>query len=795
MALVGFAFASPVLEAPASPPAAAGAPSTPATGTSLDGVGSSPATTLEVSGSRAPSVSQSVHGASPKATETVATAGGKDPPLCYPNYGWNTIPGEFPLGTIYPVVPVNQPLHAYCIDSQLAVAASSPKNTSGIQVPDFETLNLTENYSGNTFPAEFTSVGGVFSIYLPATSLLAYRDYDPCDQPLNPQCNADVYFDDIWTTIVGLGNSSLPATLTILTPDNTAVNMSTYGNANQGNTADVGLLLDVLSVICDVVCGPELAVPLTLDFLSFATDLCATASNCEGATQNGCMFPNSVGPTGETGGTATVGECEALDDPQTDGSGSMASYTEITLPYGTASRVPFGSDAYLEVNAQDEQFNGSMAGGSSPFYYAGSHAEEVLPISNSYGIGGYLYGSNGQPIDHALVCFDSSEGPNCNGVSGGDFAYTDSTGYWHFFGHPGTAYYAAVRPVGGCTASDPNALPVPAAGTDSETVDIVAGCVSTSTPSGAARLDLGQSVTFTATGLDPTGAFDYAWSYPSGLGCTASTSTVLDCTPTATGSYAPSVTITNTGTGGGDVVATASTLTVYGDPSATTPTASPTTVTVGASVTFSTTASGGSGSYKYAWGGLPTGCTSSNAASFSCTPTAAGSYSVYVTVTDTSDYSVKSGSLAFTVTAPPTYTVSFSESGLPSGDTWSATVGSTSKSASAGSTITFTGLSGSNSYEVGEVVVSESGCVIIYYAPSPSSGTVTGATHVSVTYTEKETVALPDGGPVGNLCIDTVPAAGAGTPGGGTAVASSLAAPGGGVLAVAASVRSGSPAG
>lgn len=91
----------------------------------------------------------------------------------------------------------------------------------------------------------------------------------------------------------------------------------------------------------------------------------------------------------------------------------------------------------------------------------------------------------------------------------------------------------------------------------------------------------------------------------------------------------------------------------------------------------------------------------------------------------------------FGITHSPTYSVSFSESGLPSKYSWGACVGSTCESAAAGSGITFSGISGTNSYSVNSVIVSVNGCTVEYYAPSPSSGTVSGATHISVTYTLK----------------------------------------------------------
>ncbi len=73
--------------------------------------------------------------------------------------------------------------------------------------------------------------------------------------------------------------------------------------------------------------------------------------------------------------------------------------------------------------------------------------------------------------------------------------------------------------------------------------------------------------------------------------------------------------------------------------------------------------------------------------------------------------------ITFTAVPVTTYTVTFTESGLTSGSTWSVTLNGVTKSASAGSSIVFTGLSnGSLSYSIAAV----SG-----YTASPSSGTVT----------------------------------------------------------------------
>jgi hypothetical protein len=57
-------------------------------------------------------------------------------------------------------------------------------------------------------------------------------------------------------------------------------------------------------------------------------------------------------------------------------------------------------------------------------------------------------------------------------------------------------------------------------------------------------------------------------------------------------------------------------------------------VGVGSPTTISTTVVGGAPPLTYSYSGLPSGCSSVNSASFSCTPTSSGDFSITVTVTD-----------------------------------------------------------------------------------------------------------------------------------------------------------------
>jgi len=73
---------------------------------------------------------------------------------------------------------------------------------------------------------------------------------------------------------------------------------------------------------------------------------------------------------------------------------------------------------------------------------------------------------------------------------------------------------------------------------------------------------------------------------------------------------------------------------VYIDPSIISFTATPASPELGQSVTFSVSTSGGNGSLTHSYASLPTGCSSTNSSSFSCTPRSSGIYEVMVTVTD-----------------------------------------------------------------------------------------------------------------------------------------------------------------
>jgi outer membrane protein assembly factor BamB len=143
-------------------------------------------------------------------------------------------------------------------------------------------------------------------------------------------------------------------------------------------------------------------------------------------------------------------------------------------------------------------------------------------------------------------------------------------------------------------------------------------------------------------------------------------------------------------------------------------TSGPSMIPLSSSTTFYTNVTGGTAPYTYSYTGLPAGCSSQNLSQLPCTPTAVGTFTVTVKVTDMNG---SSATAQTTLTVSPTYAVTFSETGLPTGTTWSVTLNGQTKSGN-GLTIVFNVANSTYPYSVGAL----SG-----YTPNPSSGNVTVA--------------------------------------------------------------------
>ncbi len=170
------------------------------------------------------------------------------------------------------------------------------------------------------------------------------------------------------------------------------------------------------------------------------------------------------------------------------------------------------------------------------------------------------------------------------------------------------------------------------------------------------QIDLGQTVDLRASVSGGTGALSYAYT---GLptGCTTWDQATLSCSPVHTGNYTVHLEVSDMR----GVHAFANlTFKVNPDPVVTSFGASPATLTVGATTVISVSASLGTPGYAYSYPVLPKGCTSSNSASLSCSPTSTGTLGLEVAVAD--DAGVSAYANATVVVYPTLVIVSFTVS-------------------------------------------------------------------------------------------------------------------------------------
>ncbi|MCI4323944.1 MAG: PKD domain-containing protein [Thermoplasmata archaeon] len=147
---------------------------------------------------------------------------------------------------------------------------------------------------------------------------------------------------------------------------------------------------------------------------------------------------------------------------------------------------------------------------------------------------------------------------------------------------------------------------------------------------------------------------------------------------------------------------------IFSDPNVTVPTATPSSLDLGQSTTFSAVAAFGTGTYTYAWSGLPRGCSGAEA-TLSCTPSSSGNYSVTVKVTDTNGRSVTSGPLEFTVDELPLVSNPLGTPGSGGADAGQSATFTVAASAGSGTydSYTWTGLPGECTGSTATVTCSE----------------------------------------------------------------------------------------
>lgn len=142
-------------------------------------------------------------------------------------------------------------------------------------------------------------------------------------------------------------------------------------------------------------------------------------------------------------------------------------------------------------------------------------------------------------------------------------------------------------------------------------------------------VDVGVLVHFSGTTTGGVSPVSYAWSFGDASTGSGSSATHAYGSP---GTYT-AVLWANDSLGVSAVART--NVTVVADPSVTSFTVTPGVIKTGESVAFSATLSGGTAPFYVVYSGLPAGCASVNATQLTCTPTAAGTYLVHVSITDT----------------------------------------------------------------------------------------------------------------------------------------------------------------
>lgn len=184
-------------------------------------------------------------------------------------------------------------------------------------------------------------------------------------------------------------------------------------------------------------------------------------------------------------------------------------------------------------------------------------------------------------------------------------------------------------------------------------------------------IDLGNSVSLNATVHDwmgGNGVFHFWWSaLPAG--CTTSNQSAFTCLPSTVGEWPVELEVNSTSNASG--IAIPLVIVANPVPQVAGLSISPSNGTLGSPVVFNVTVSGGTAPFSFHYTGLPPGCASQDATSFTCVPTAAGTYHVSVNVTDSAG-SVAVRNATFTTRAPPPLSVKIQ--GVPTASSLGETV-------------------------------------------------------------------------------------------------------------------------
>ena len=436
----------------------------------------------------------------------------------------------------------------------------------------------------------------------------------------------------------------------------------TAGTTLDANTTDGCVLVPSVSTprasVSSVDLGQSVTFTSTLGLPGSGGDSYAWATTPSGLD---CAASSSLSlsctPTAE--GRYEVNVSATDSDGVTGRSGTLGFevYADPSAP------APVPSRATVETGGS-VKFTESVEGGASPYSFTWTglptpctgttgNSPSCLPATaGTYPISVRITDSNGEGATSTAITYTVEAGPSVAPPSAGSSDAVDVGQSVNFStratGGSGSYTYHWVGLPSGCASENESTLECRPNGTGTGPVSVYAtdtgGGNATSAPleftvdpslslvvtASSRVVDAGEAAGFRASASGGSGVYSFDWA---GLpaGCVNSAAANLTCVPRATGTF---VVLARATDSNGGVVERVVNWTVLVDPSVASFSASPGDLTPGSPVTFGTSVEGGLAPYSFQYSGLPPGCSSIDRASFSCTPSASGTYTVTVTVTD-----------------------------------------------------------------------------------------------------------------------------------------------------------------
>jgi hypothetical protein len=155
-------------------------------------------------------------------------------------------------------------------------------------------------------------------------------------------------------------------------------------------------------------------------------------------------------------------------------------------------------------------------------------------------------------------------------------------------------------------------------------------------------VSVGTASTISTSVSGGTSTYTYSYSgLPPGA-CLSANQSSINCVPSASGSFQIQLHVRDSAgaSGSGSALLQVSPLATSGGPTLGGFSIAPSTNTLGQPITLDFVSSGWPATPSFSYTGLPPGCASTDASSYSCVPTSAGSYAVTATVTDSSSHTL-----------------------------------------------------------------------------------------------------------------------------------------------------------